>query len=199
MLGHGEERDVLMKSHPAFRPAQRGATLIETVIALVVLGILIVMGAPSLSDWLQNAQIRTGAESLMSGLQTARSEAVRRNTNVQFTLTNPAAAGGTGWSVTLVSTGEVIQSAPDGEGARNAIVTPTPGDAYAITFTGLGRPPSPPANLNADGSTLLTQLDIDSTVLAAADSREMRILLSTGGQIRMCDPNVSDTTDPRAC
>jgi type IV fimbrial biogenesis protein FimT len=59
--------------------------------------------------------------------------------------------------------------------------------------------PAPPGNLNADGSSLLTQIDIDSAVMAAANSRDMRILIGTGGQIRMCDPNVAEATDPRAC
>lgn len=178
---------------------QDGTSIIEVAISLVVMAILISLGIPSFRDWINNAQIRTAAESIMSGLQSARSEAVRRNTNVVFTLTAPSTAGGTGWSVSLANTGTAIQSAAAGEGARNAIVTPTPADATSVTFTGFGRTPPPPNNLNLDGSSLLTQIDIDSTVLAAADSREMRILISTGGQIRMCDPNVTDTSDPRSC
>lgn len=188
-----------MKLAKAFRAVQRGTSIIEVVISLVVLAVLIALGVPSLTEWIQNAQIRTAAESIMSGLQTARTEAVRRNMNVQLTLTSPATTGGTGWTVTLVNTGETIQFAPDAEGARNAVITPTPGDANAVTFTGLGRMPAPPGNLNADGSPLLTQIDIDSAVMSAADSRDMRILISTGGQIRMCDPNVAEATDPRAC
>ncbi|MEW6164077.1 MAG: GspH/FimT family pseudopilin [Pseudomonadota bacterium] len=179
---------------------QQGASIIEIVIALAVLSILIAVAVPSFSEWINNSQIRTGAESILSGLQTARGEAVRRNANVQFTLTSPGTTGGTGWTITLVNTGEQLASAPGGEGARNVLVTPTPGGTNAVTFTGFGRTPDPPNNVNtADGSDLMTQIDIDSTVLAADLSREMRILIGSGGQIRMCDPNVTDASDPRAC
>lgn len=188
-------------SSPSLHPPalQAGASLIEAVIAMVVLGILVAMGVPAFTEWLNNAQIRTAAESMLSGLQTARNEAVRRNANVQFTLTNPTVIGGTGWMVSIVGSGQQVQAAAAGEGSRTAIVTPTPSDAYAVTFTGYGRTPEPPANLNADGSSLLTQIDFDSSVLSAAASRELRIVITAGGQIRMCDPNIGDTTNPRAC
>jgi type IV fimbrial biogenesis protein FimT len=182
--------------HPA---GQRGMSFVEVLISLVILVILILVGVPGFTEWLNNGQIRTATESILSGLQTARNEAVRRNANVQLTLTNPGVTGGTGWSVALASTQAVIQSAPNAEGAAQTLVTPTPGDATTITFTGVGRTPAPPNNLNIDGSSLLTQIDIDSTVLAADTSRNLRILISTGGQIRMCDPNVTNATDPRAC
>lgn len=185
-------------SHHA-QTLQAGASLIETVIAIVVLAILVAMGVPAFTEWLNNAQIRTAAESVLSGLQTARNEAVRRNANVQFTLLSPTTVGGTGWTVSIPGTGQLIQSAAAGEGSRTAIITPTPGDAYAVTLTGYGRTPEPPANLNADGSSLLTQIDFDSSVLSAADSRELRIVITAGGQIRMCDPNIGDATNPRAC
>lgn len=184
-------------SNPAL---QQGFSLIEIAITLVVLAILIMIGGPSLAEWLQNAQIRTGSESILSGLQAARNEAVRRNTNVEFRLTNPATAGGTGWIVILANTGEQIQAAANSEGARNAIATPTPNDAAAVTFNGFGRTPAVPNNVNpTDGSPLMTQIDIDSSVLSATNSRELRILISTGGQILMCEPAVTEATDPRKC
>jgi type IV fimbrial biogenesis protein FimT len=178
---------------------QRGFSLTEVAITIVIIAILVATGIPSFTEWLQNAQIRTATESIMSGLQAARTEAVRRNANAVFTLTNPATVGGTGWTVSLASTGEVLRSAAAGEGSRTAIVTPTPVDAYSVTFTGLGRTPDPPNDINADGSTLLTQIDADSSVLPAAESRNLRILISAGGQMRMCDPTVAAGTDPRAC
>lgn len=178
---------------------QAGASLIELAIVLVIMALVLTMAAPNFVEWINNGRIRTAAETIMAGLQTARSEAVRRNANVQFTLTSPGTSGGTGWTVVLVNGNEEIQSAPNGEGTANIIATPSPGDANAVTFTGLGRTPPAPTNLNADGSALLTQIDIDTTVLPAATSRELRILINAGGQLRLCDPNVTDGTDPRAC
>lgn len=180
-------------------PAQDGVSLIETAIALVVLALVVAMGTPSFLEWINNAQIRTAAESILAGLQVAKNEAVRRNANVQFVLGNPGVPGGTGWKIVLAGSGATVQAAPDGEGTSNTVVTTTPADATAVTFTGLGRTPPPPGNLNADGSPLLARVDIDSSVLAPAASRELRILVSAGGELRLCDPSVTVAGDPRNC
>jgi type IV fimbrial biogenesis protein FimT len=190
-----------MLRHGHGRPGidQRGVSLVEIGIVLLIIAIVVAMGIPSFSEYLQNTQVRTATESIMSGLQTARNEAVRRNAPVTFALTAPDTAGGTGWTVALARTGEVVKSAAAGEGSRTAIVRPGPADAFSITFTGLGRTPDPPNDINPDGSSLLTQLDIVSSVLPAAEARNLRIVIAPGGNMRMCDPKVTDATDPRAC
>jgi type IV fimbrial biogenesis protein FimT len=68
------------------RTFQRGFTIVEVMISLVVLGVLIGLGAPGFVEWLQNQQIRGAAEATLNGLQVARGEAVRRNTQVRFQL-----------------------------------------------------------------------------------------------------------------
>src|SRR5262245_2976784 len=84
-----------------------GFTLIELIITLVVLGLLFAIGMPGMMTWLQNQQIKVSAESLQSGLQFARTEALRRNALVQFQLVDtltPACAPtntGTSWIVSL--------------------------------------------------------------------------------------------------
>lgn len=178
--------------------AERGVTLVEIAIGLAIVALTLAIGTPMMADWLQNLQIRNAAEAIQNGLQLARGEAVRRNTNVEFILSSPGTAGGTGWTVRTVGTGTVLQSKPDGEGSAKAVLSVTPGGANTVTFNGFGRMPTTPPN-NDDGSAFMTQIDVDSSVLAAADSRELRVLIGSGGQIRMCDPNVADTTDPRSC
>lgn len=174
-----------------------GFTLIELVIAMAIVAILIVAGLPGITEWIQNAQIRAAAEGILNGLQTARSEAIRRNTVVTFTLDAPGDKGGTGWTIVELNSGDVIQTKPSGEGSRNAVVSPVPAAATTVTFNGFGRLPT--NGLNADGSALITTVNVDSTVLDAAVSRNMRIVISGGGELRMCDPNVFDTLDPRKC
>jgi prepilin-type N-terminal cleavage/methylation domain-containing protein len=65
------------------RSLRAGFTIIELMITLAVLGVLLALGMPSISSWLQNTQIRTAAEGMVSGLQLARAEALRRNANVR--------------------------------------------------------------------------------------------------------------------
>lgn len=165
-----------------------GFTLIELMVGIAIVGILIMIALPNFTIWIQNTQIRAGAEGILSGLQLARTEAVRRNVSVQLVLGNQ-----TGWTVSLPSTAETIQSRTELEGSKNATATVTPGGANTVTFNGLGRVVG-----NADASPSITQIDVDTAALAAADSRELRIVVGGGGNIRLCDPQVA-AGDPRAC
>lgn len=170
-----------------------GFTLIEVMIGIVILAIAMAVGMPSYSQWIQNTNIRNAAESILNGMQRARAEAVSRNTNVEFTL-----GGDTFWSAKQVDTGDPIESRPHGEFSSNVIVTvskpvvvPPEDSPTTITFTNLGTvfvpvPPTPH----------IEQLEIrisDST-------RNLRITLGPGGNVRLCDPDpgVADT-DPRFC
>jgi type IV fimbrial biogenesis protein FimT len=75
--------------------AQRGMTLVELMIGVLILSIVLAKGLPTLLDYINNDRIRSAAEEFRSGLGSARTEAIRRNTTVNFV---PAA---TGWSVVL--------------------------------------------------------------------------------------------------
>lgn len=172
-------------------PAQKGVTLIELMIGLTILGILVMAALPSYTAWIQNTQIRTATESVLNGMQLARAEAVRRNTNVRLVF-----GAASSWTVSVPGTGEQIQARTSGEGSQNVTVTRTPAATTTITFNSLGR-----VVANADASASITQVDLDvpPTILAASASRELRIVVSAGGNVRMCDPNVTDATDPRKC
>lgn len=171
--------------------AQRGVTLAEMLIGIAILGILMAVGLPSYQGWIQNTQIRTAAESVLNGLQLARHEAVRRNLNVQLVL-----GAQSSWTISVPSTAEQIQARTYGAGSKNVTVTPTPGAATTITFSALGR-----VTANADASAAITQLDFDvpTSILSAAESRDLRIVIGAGGNVRMCDPNVTDVSDTRYC
>lgn len=173
------------------RGRQSGITLIEVLVAIVVLGLLMAVGVPSFKTWIQNVQIRTATEALLNGLQVAKNEAIRRNANVQMKI-----EGGSGWRVNLGADpdGQPLQSRSHDEGSQNAVVVALPGGADTVTFSGLGR-----VVANSDGSLTMTQIDIDNTTLDPAESRDMRIVIPPGGAIRLCDPNVATAGDPRAC
>ena len=177
--------------------AQHGVSLIEMLIGIAILGIMIAVGLPSYTAWIQNTQIRTAAESVLNGMQLARNEAVRRNINVQLVL-----GAQSSWTISVLNpppptpAPEVIQTRTFGAGSGNVTVTKTPGAATTITFSSLGR-----VVANADASATITQLDFDvpTTILAATASRNLRILVGAGGNVRMCDPTVTDASDTRYC
>lgn len=192
-----------------------GFTLIELLITLAVVALLLMVGLPSMTTWLQNQQIRTSAEGLQAGLQLARAEALRRNAPVRFQLVNNLAATcvlfdrGTNWIVSIndptglcdvdpsdIAAPLAIQKRSGGEGTPNAVVTATNGVAAAttVTFNGLGR---------VTGATPITQIAVTNTsgglCQPAGPMRCLRLDISSGGQVRMCDPTVTDLTDPRLC
>lgn len=61
------------------QPRLRGFSLVELLVVVAVLGLVLMLGLPNVSAWLQNTQIRNSAEAMISGLQLARAEALRRN------------------------------------------------------------------------------------------------------------------------
>jgi type IV fimbrial biogenesis protein FimT len=200
------------------RRIQRGLTMIEMMVALVIGALVLMLALPSFSIFLQNQQIRNGAESILDGLNFARAEAVRQNTIVRFQFVSDLTASCTlsansmAYVVSQVdptgacqvqpgsgATPFILRSRSASEGTGNVVVA-SAGAATTAIFTGLGR-------LQAAG---ITQIDIGnrSGTCQYADPvngtmRCLRIIVSSGGQARMCDPQVATPVppviDPRAC
>ena len=166
-----------------------GFTLIELMIGITIFALTLSLGVSSFRTWIQNTQIRNAAESIQNGLQRARAEAVKRNTNVAFTLLGPDSS----WAVSVVSGGEVVESRNSSEGSKNVSAIGFDSGAVAattITFNNF-------AGVVANANTLST-VELDSSVLDPADSRELEVRINVGGNIKMCDPNLS-APNPMAC
>ena len=73
---------------------QEGFSIIELSVALTVVAVLLTLGVPSLSGYIQNARLGAAAKSFYTGLQIARAEAVKRNAEVEFVMTDTAVASG---------------------------------------------------------------------------------------------------------
>ncbi|MBO9648014.1 MAG: GspH/FimT family pseudopilin [Variovorax sp.] len=187
---------------PISRARMKGFTLVELMVAITVLALLITLAYPSYTTFIQNAQIRSAAESVINGLQLARAEAIRNNQNVQFSLENTsngaAITGGTDWSVksgaaldqTVQARRENSTSSLARVGVRNA-VSATAAAAGAglpanIVFTGLGR---------LSTATTVRQIDITG----ASGARRLAIVLTPGGDVRLCDPLLSLASNPQGC
>lgn len=194
-----------------------GFTLVELAVTLTVFALMLALIAPSASAWMANMQIRATAEALESGLQKARMEAVRRNQPVRFSLVataDPAvmddscalSASSASWAISvndpagkcgsaLSNTADpmLVETYAAGVHARRVTVSATEADgttaAHSVTFDGFGR---------IQGANVLAQVTVDN-VVSADDFRPLRILISNGGSIRMCDPRVTEASDPRAC
>jgi type IV fimbrial biogenesis protein FimT len=159
----------------------RGFTLIELLTVITVAGVLLAVVAPAMREQLANFRVRSAAEAMISGVNFARAEAARRNGRVEFLLSST----GSGWSVRDASA-QVIQSRSD-EGSENITVTSSNGELGVVFLpTGI-----------ADASIARLQRITVASSLGQAQQRQIDIL--GGGLVRMCDPGVTDSTDPRAC
>jgi type IV fimbrial biogenesis protein FimT len=195
----------------------RGFSLIELLITMALFVILLGIGVPSFMTFIQNAKVKNAAETALAGINLARTQAVSRNVVVRFqmvsNLTSSCAASTTalGWVVSLddpaglcdvaisdTTAPRIIQKQAGSEGTDNVTVAATGGSGVA--FNGLGR-----VVTGASFPVPFTQLDFSSAQgvceHAAVDGtvRCLRILFSTGGQAKLCDPKVTATTDPRFC
>jgi len=205
------------------RAPQRGLNLTEIMVSIAVLAILISLAVPSFAEWLQNQQIRAAAEATLNGLQAARSEAIRRNAPVRFQFvsdlgsTCSLSTNSLNWVVSLedptnkcdvlvdaAPPGPVIQSRAAAEGTPNAQIEITPpGGAppsTAVTFGPLGGV----ATSNSDGSLPMTKIKIFNPKAgdcpdAGGSARCLNVVISGGGNVRMCDPAVTTAGDPRVC
>lgn len=192
---------------------QLGVSLIELMIGLALVGILLGMGAPNLRTFMQNSEIRSAADAIQNGISLAKMEAVRRNTGVQFVL-----GAGSSWTVSCVTAVDdddgdgapdcpgalptatnpaIIQSRSLEEGSGKAEVTTT---NTSLSFDGIGRAASLAAGTNAVFN--ITNPTGGTCVSASGKMRCLRVIVTSAGQVRMCDParpSNANPPDPQAC
>ena len=187
----------------------RGFTIVELLVTITVLGIVLMLGLPNLSAWLQNTQIRNSAEAMVAGLQLARTEALRRNRLVRFNLVDTLdascslAVAGPHWVVSMADPASncsadasltldppfILQKRSSQEGSQNAAINAS---ASSVTFNGLG---------SAAGALQISVTNPSGGACqsAAGPMRCLQVNVSSSGSVRMCDPAVTDATDPRKC
>jgi type IV fimbrial biogenesis protein FimT len=186
----------------------RGFTLVELMVTIALLAILLALAAPSFSGIIRNNRIRTVADSLQNGLRMAQAEAVRRNRQTVFLLTNSepglnvdATANGKNWSVQTVlresekggtEQPEHVQGGAFSDSAAGVAIK---GPA-AVCFSSGGRLiTSQPGPKGAD-CVLTKDSPIFNVTLTGAD-HPLNVTVTIGGQVRMCDPNKSGTAPDR--
>jgi len=174
------------------RPAARGFTLIELMIAIALLAFLLLIAYPSFVTMLANLRVRSVADAVLSGLQFARSEALKRNSDITFSF-DPTSGVGGGWQVKLAD-GTILQTRSAAEGG--AVEALMSGGNADIVFNNLGQrsaPPSPPAVIDID----ITNPAVDACE-PTGSIRCLRVTVALGGEVRLCDPR-RPTGDPQAC
>ncbi|MGZ5184038.1 MAG: GspH/FimT family pseudopilin [Caldimonas sp.] len=190
------------------RRSERGFSLVELATALTIIAILTMLGMPSFSEYIQNARLGATAQSFYSGLNVARSEAIRRNATVEFAITSTALGPGIENSLIPDVAGKnwVIRSRPSNlapydsppidsktaleGGGRTPTITVAATSAI-VTFDGLG-------NATNGVGTISIQNPAGGLCAPAGPVRCWDVRVAPGGQVHLCDPAAAPG-DSRAC
>jgi type IV fimbrial biogenesis protein FimT len=197
---------------------QRGVSLIEVLIGMAIIATIAVMGFPGYRTFVQNGKIRSAAEGIYSGLQLARAEAVSRNVQTQFILTSDdlstsidpngvtPAADNLNWLVrapdpSAPASFVLVVARPAAEGSGTTVQLSS-GGVTTVVFTPYG------ATTLAGAATFsFSNTAVSPCAASGGNMRCLNIVVSVGGQIRLCDPKVNvditagkaDVSDTRKC
>ena len=202
----------------------RGFTLVELLVGLSVVAILVMLGVPAMGTFLQNSKLANAAATYYSAIQTARAEAIRRNVETQFVLTDTAittanlpnalapSVSGANWVVRVgngpgspppafLPAAVDAKSGMEGEGKTTPPAIQVLGVGIGgtvfdgrVRFNGFGTPPA----LGGGGNE---EYSIDISNPAAGPCGPIhcrRITISQGGQVAVCDLSAA-AGDSRAC
>jgi type IV fimbrial biogenesis protein FimT len=188
---------------------QEGFSIIELSVALTVVAVLLTLGMPSLSSYVQNARLGGAAKSFYTGVQLARAEAIKRNAEVEFVLTNtPVASGientlvgdvqGKNWVVRARSSAsapyELIEAKSMLEGGGAAPAVTVAASAAQFTFNALGG-----TTAGGPAQGIVLENPAMGLCVPLGPVRCWDIVVAPGGQVRLCDPAAASASDSRHC
>jgi type IV fimbrial biogenesis protein FimT len=193
---------------------QRGFNMIEAIVTLAVLGILIASALPSIGGWIRATHVRNLAETTQAGLQKARMEAMRRNQVVTFWLVSPAttarpdstcalSASSAAWVISIDNPASSCGTAPSTTTLPRIVEVYGPGkgaEGIAVAAVDADGNPATSISFNGYGQSVRTGTPIANIDIAHPDAsaRRLRVQVTSGGGVRMCDRDVV-APDSRAC
>jgi type IV fimbrial biogenesis protein FimT len=205
-------------THP---PAERGFTLIEAVVVVVIMGITLATGLPSMSNWLLGRKALAAAVFYQDGFALARNSAIAHNSHSRLVLTENAANGKMDWRVDICfptadapcndATGGWSSAAADAANdpdpdqgfrsiSRSAEAMPGAGDlslavgpsgTTEVYFTPLGW-------VDTNVVPHLARIDLTPSLTRANAFNPLSIVLTLAGIATVCDPSAA-AHDVRGC
>ena len=185
------------------RHRSRGVTAIEMIIAVAILAIVLAAAMPSFTTVMTNQRIRTATESLRTGLQLARMEALKRGQGVIFNMGTLDSSWSFGCETPVNddSDGDGLPDCPSQVQTANSVaggtgnITITTNGGTRVTFSPIGLV----RQINLDGSATFSQINVTAPSSSSSSLVPLRVLLPAGGLSRICDPHVTADGDTRKC
>ena len=204
-----------------FQPAARGFTLIEAAVVVAIMGIVLTVGLPSMSDWLLGRKAVAAAVFYQDGFTLARNMAIAHNSHSRLMLSENAANGKMDWRVDICfptsaipcndaaggwsTTAAAATGDPDpNQGyrsiARSAQAMPGEGDlAQAVGPTGATEVYFTPLGwVDTTVEPHLARIDMAPSLARAHAFQPLAVVLTLAGIASICDP-AAPAHDTRGC
>ncbi len=159
----------------------RGFTLVELTVVLTIAGILLAIGVPAMHGLVQTQRVSAAANDLLSAMNLARSEAIRRAGRVDMVPTD-GANWSSGWVVFVDQDGDLAIDADEVvihvRGALPTGVEVQSNMPPYLSYQGSGR------TRRNEGA----QSALFGTFVLKAGQEERRIVINMLGRARVCNP-----------
>lgn len=203
------------------RRPRTGFSLIEMLVVISMIGILLALALPAFGRLAADWHVRATAESLASALRLTKANAVARSHNSVFALTSAtprfdsaAVTNGSNWFFRLIpSAGSdetaaslgLIQSATLATQYGVSIGSAAAPAPAALCFNALGQQASLSSDRTGLSAACVAPNDdvrkpTQYLVSAAGATRQFKVLVYLGGEVRMCDAAKTLSNDnPDGC
>ena len=205
----------------SYRRAARGFTLIEAAVVVAIMGIVLAVGLPSMSDWLLGRKALAAAVFYQDGFTLARNTAIAHNSHSRLVLTENATNGkmdwrvdicfptsGTpcndevgGWSTAAAAADNdpdpnqgfrsIVRSAQAMPGEGDLALAVNPSGATEVYFTPLGW-------VDTLVGPRLARIDLAPSLARAHAFQPLAVVPTLAGIASLCDP-AAPAHDVRGC
>jgi len=182
----------------------KGFTLIELMVTLAIAAMLLVVAVPSMVTFKRNAELTSATNTLLSAINAARGEAMKRGMNAMVVPTDNGTDWNKGWVVFVDNSttySQAYESADDitvlTQGAMPSYLTVTGNGTagYTPSFIKFDASGYSKDKMNAFPGNLTLNLVRNDATGSDVSKQTRRIIISATGRARTCMPaSANDST-----